>query len=45
MTKTIELVRELISRKSVTPLDEGCQQIIGERLENIGFKVWTLGTP
>ena len=39
MTKTIELVRELISRKSVTPLDEGCQQIIGERLENIGFKV------
>ena len=39
MTKTIELVRELISRKSVTPLDGGCQQIIGERLENIGFKV------
>ena len=39
MTKTLELVRELISRKSVTPLDEGCQQIIAERLENIGFKV------
>ena len=39
MSKTIELVRELISRKSITPLDEGCQQIIAERLKNVGFKV------
>jgi len=36
---TLELASELIRRPSVTPSDEGCQQLMIERLEAIGFKV------
>lgn len=36
---TIELACELISRRSVTPEDAGCQQLMIERLEAIGFSV------
>ncbi len=36
---TIALTRELIARPSVTPDDAGCQQLIGDRLQKIGFKV------
>lgn len=36
---TLELASELIRRPSVTPNDEGCQQLMIERLEAIGFKV------
>ncbi|EPJ45769.1 MAG: succinyl-diaminopimelate desuccinylase [Osedax symbiont Rs1] len=36
---TIELVCDLISRKSVTPEDAGCQQVLIERLENLGFVI------
>ncbi|MFT6309682.1 MAG: succinyl-diaminopimelate desuccinylase [Porticoccus sp.] len=36
---TITLATELISRASVTPEDAGCQPLICERLEAIGFKV------
>jgi succinyl-diaminopimelate desuccinylase len=42
MTATLDLARELIKRKSITPEDEGCQAIIGERLRAIGFNVETL---
>ncbi|MDA9902086.1 succinyl-diaminopimelate desuccinylase [Gammaproteobacteria bacterium] len=42
MTATLDLARELIKRKSITPEDEGCQVIIGERLRAIGFNVETL---
>ena len=33
------LTSELIRRRSVTPVDAGCQTIIGERLEAIGFRL------
>ena len=39
MNPTIELAKELISRASVTPLDEGCQDLIAQRLKKIGFKI------
>jgi len=34
---TLDLTQQLISRHSVTPVDGGCQQLIGERLSRIGF--------
>lgn len=37
MTRTLQLAEQLISRPSVTPLDEGCQQIIAKRLTPLGF--------
>lgn len=35
----LALTRALVSRASVTPEDAGCQRLIGERLEAIGFTV------
>ena len=35
----VELTRELIRRPSVTPADEGCQQLIGAMLEPLGFEL------
>jgi succinyl-diaminopimelate desuccinylase len=35
----IELTRELISRPSVTPLDEGCQALMAQRLAAAGFMI------
>ena len=37
--RTLELAKELIRRPSVTPNDEGCQDLMIERLEAIGFEV------
>ncbi len=34
---TLELARALIRRRSITPSDEGCQQLIVERLQPLGF--------
>ena len=34
---TLQLTRELISRPSVTPDDQGCQKLICERLQALGF--------
>ncbi|MGQ7843707.1 succinyl-diaminopimelate desuccinylase [Granulosicoccus sp. 3-233] len=34
---TIELLVNLVQRDSVTPEDKGCQSMLGERLERIGF--------
>ncbi len=34
----LELAKELIGRKSVTPEDGGCQAIIAERLKPLGFR-------
>ena len=42
MSKTLELAQQLIRRPSVTPLDEGCQELIAKRLTAIGFSVETL---
>jgi succinyl-diaminopimelate desuccinylase len=39
MSETLHLTQQLISRPSLTPLDEGCLHIIGQRLEAIGFKL------
>ena len=39
MSKVLDLTKELISRKSVTPDDAGCQTIVAERLKNIGFSI------
>ncbi|WP_027328815.1 succinyl-diaminopimelate desuccinylase [Marinimicrobium agarilyticum] len=39
MTPTLELARDLISRRSVTPEDAGCQDLMIQRLEAIGFTV------
>jgi len=39
---TIELLRALVERPSVTPDDAGCQQILAERLEPLGFSCETM---
>ena len=39
MSDTIELAKDLISRHSVTPEDAGCQEVMIQRLEAIGFQV------
>lgn len=41
-SETLSLAKELIARPSITPEDEGCQQIIGERLAALGFKLETM---
>jgi succinyl-diaminopimelate desuccinylase len=41
-TATLKLASELIARASVTPDDAGCQDILIERLEAIGFDCETL---
>ena len=39
---TLRLTEELIARPSVTPLDEGCQLLMSERLAALGFVCETL---
>src|SRR5882672_4814008 len=36
---TLRLTRELIARRSITPKDEGCQTLLGDRLARSGFKI------
>ncbi|NOQ65413.1 MAG: succinyl-diaminopimelate desuccinylase [Methyloprofundus sp.] len=38
MNTSLSLLQELISRESVTPEDAGCQALLSQRLEKIGFK-------
>jgi succinyl-diaminopimelate desuccinylase len=40
--ETLDLAKALIARKSVTPADEGCQQMIIDRLVPLGFKAETI---
>jgi succinyl-diaminopimelate desuccinylase len=42
MTATVRLVEALIARPSVTPLDQGCQTLMADRLSAIGFECHTL---
>ncbi len=35
--ETLQLATELIRRESVTPADAGCQEVIADRLEQVGF--------
>jgi len=39
MSETIQLVKDLVSRASVTPDDAGCQDLLISRLQAIGFQV------
>ena len=39
MSATLELTHDLIARASVTPADEGCQDLMASRLSQIGFRV------
>jgi succinyl-diaminopimelate desuccinylase len=39
MSDTLELSQDLISRRSVTPADEGCQDVMSRRLEAAGFRI------
>ncbi len=41
-SSTLELVCELIRRRSVTPADEGCQALLQQRLAALGFRCETL---
>jgi succinyl-diaminopimelate desuccinylase len=36
---TVELMHQLIARRSVTPNDDGCQEILSARLVALGFQV------
>ena len=40
--KTLELAKQLIARPSLTPKDEGCQDLMIERLKPLGFEVHRL---
>ena len=42
MSETLELAQQLIQCPSVTPFDEGCQELIAKRLTPLGFSVETL---
>jgi succinyl-diaminopimelate desuccinylase len=39
MTKTLNITKDLISKKSITPDDEGCQDLLISHLEKLGFKI------
>ncbi|MGB5396404.1 MAG: succinyl-diaminopimelate desuccinylase [Gammaproteobacteria bacterium] len=39
MSNTLELAQQLIARASVTPEDNGCQQLLAERLQALGFHI------
>ena len=39
MSETRDLVCDLIARQSVTPIDEGCQTVLADRLNAIGFTI------
>ena len=39
MSATLELTENLMTRSSVTPADEGCQDLMAARLERAGFRV------
>lgn len=38
-SNTIELLVDLVQRPSVTPEDHGCQQLIADRLQPLGFNI------
>jgi len=45
MSPTLKLTAELLRRPSVSPEDHGCLDVIGERLEALGFRVERLRYP
>jgi succinyl-diaminopimelate desuccinylase len=39
MSQTLELTQDLLARRSLTPADEGCQEVLSRRLSAAGFAV------
>lgn len=39
MSKTLKLTKELMAIDSITPQDKGCQRILKNRLQNLGFHI------
>jgi len=39
MSLVLSLLKELIARPSITPKDEGCQEILIERLKKFNFHI------
>ena len=39
VSPVVELTQQLIRRASVTPADEGCQQLMADRLAKLGFDI------
>jgi succinyl-diaminopimelate desuccinylase len=44
MSTTLELARALIARRSVTPADGGCQELLAARLRPLGFSIEPLAS-
>lgn len=44
MSATLELVQQLIRRRSVTPDDDGCQALVADRLAPLGFRAETIAS-
>ena len=44
MNKTVHLVEQLIARRSITPDDAGCQDLLAARLTPLGFACETLAS-
>jgi succinyl-diaminopimelate desuccinylase len=42
MSRALDLTRDLLARRSITPADEGCQELIARRLAQIGFRIESL---
>ncbi len=42
MSQTLELTQDLLARRSVTPADEGCQEVMARRLRAAGFHIEAL---
>ena len=42
MSATVDLTLDLLSRNSVTPADQGCQEVMTRRLADAGFQVESL---
>src|SRR5262252_8086217 len=42
MSETLDLTLDLMSRNSVTPADQGCQEVMTRRLTDVGFQVENL---
>lgn len=41
---TVNLTKQLITKKSITPFDNGCQEIIAARLKRLGFRIKCLSS-
>jgi succinyl-diaminopimelate desuccinylase len=39
MSRTLEITKDLINRKSVTPEDAGCQEMMANVLTPLGFEI------